>query len=482
MRMEMVKVRLPGRIRISKLCLYSIVEPHTCCCGHTSRCTCALKKDHLDTVPEDTPQPILPAVLPTVLPKEPHHNRLSSLNSHESKLTVFQNGHHKPVHKINDSHNMCGAPYKIPSRSHTVHGHREIAQRSSDSLPLTKAALMSHETPQHHESVTSAPQPVRLVKSEHGSPEIKPVSPPLEQKGQMVIPPLDPNAYSYSPFGTASPLIQQPNQAETRFPDPFPENYFVTYEMANEWEPPMHSAGLSESGPEVDWSQYPLTNDSGNNYNGNDNGNANDVAPSQPPSYASFDHFSHLSHPGLTSSSGEISEVEDYVPVNNSDKMRAHSQDALDDFSSIGGDDSRGMESYRLSSASSYIGMPQANMLANANMEGLDIDDYLKQAEAQTRKMALQSQRLQQQQQQQQQRPADLDFPSPSKAVVGEHPFTIQEAQTYAHMNDNALAGAQAKPQAPVTNYVEDPMWSYPPPDTPSSMIDADEQDDGWVR
>jgi hypothetical protein len=335
---------------------------------------------------------------------------------------------------------------------------------------------MSHETPQHHESVTSAPQPVRLVKSEHGSPELKPVSTPTEQKGQMVIPPLNPNAYSYSPFGSASPLVQQPNQTEPRFPDPFPDNYFVTYEMANDWEPPMHSAGLSESGPEVDWSQYPLANDSGNNYNGNTNG----VVPSQPPSYASLDHFSHLSHPGLTSSSGEISEVEDYVPVNNSETIRNRSQDALDDFSSIGGDDGRAMESYRLSSASSYIGMPQANILANTTTEDLDIDDYLKQAEAQTREMALQNQRLKQQQQSQS--PTDLEFSSPAKAVVGEHPFTIQEAQTYAHMNDNALSGTQAKPQAPVTNYVDDPMWSYPPPGTPSSMFDADEQDDGWVR
>lgn len=339
---------------------------------------------------------------------------------------------------------------------------------------------MSHETPQHHESVTSAPQPVRLVKSEHGSPELKPESSPVDEKGQIVIPPLDPNAYSYSPFGAASPLIQVPNQPETRFPDQITDNYFVTYEMANEWDPPMHSAGLSESAPEVDWSQYQLPNDSGNTLNENTNG----VAPSQPPSYTSYDHYSHLSHPGLTSSSGEISEVEDYVPVNNPDTIRSNSQDALDDFSSIGGDDSRGMESYRLSSASSYAGMPQMNVLANANMEGLDIDDYLKQAEAQTREMALQSQRLQppQQQQQPQRRPADLDFSSPGKAVAGEHPFTIQEAQTYAHMNDNALTGAEQKQQTPVTNYVDDPMWSYPPPDTPSSMIDADEQDDGWVR
>jgi hypothetical protein len=298
----------------------------------------------------------------------------------------------------------------------------------------------------------------------------------MEQMGKIVIPPLDPNAYSYSPFGSASPLTQPPNQAETRFPDPFPDNYFVTYEMAKDWEPPTHSAGLSESGPEVDWSQYPLANDSGNDYDGNTNG----VAPSQPPSYASFDHFSHLSYPGPTSSSGEISEVEDYVPGNNSETIPTQSQDALDDFSSIGGDDGRAMDSYRLSSSSSYIGIPQASLLANTTTEDLDIDDYLKQAEAQTREMALQNQHLKQQQQSQ--RPADLDFSNPGKAVVGEHPFTIQEAQTYAHMNDSALSGAQAKPQTPVTNYADDPMWSYPPPDTPSSLIDADEEDGGWVR
>jgi hypothetical protein len=135
------------------------------------------------------------------------------------------------------------------------------------------------------------------------------------------------------------------------------------------------------------------------------------------------------------------------------------------------------MDSYRLSSSSSYI---QASLLASTTAEDLDIDDYIKQAEAQTREMVLQNQHIKQQQQSQ--RAADLDFSSPGKAAVGEHPYTVQEAQNYAHMNDSATSGAQAKPQAPVTNYVDDPMWSYPPPDTPSSLIDADEEDGGWVR
>ena len=415
-----------------------------------------------------------------MLPKEPHHLRLSSLNSHESKLTVFTNGHHKPVHKINDMHNKCGAPYKIPARSHTVHGHREIAQRSSDSLPLTKAALISHETPQHHDSITSAPQPVRRVKSEHGSPELNALPDAALTRGsQIVIPPLDPNAYSYSPFGPGSPSLHQQNQQEKRLSDPLPDNYFVTYEMASEWEPPLHSAGLSEAPSEIDWSTFNFANDGNNEFDTNNNG----AVPSQPPSYASFDHFSHLSHPGLTSSSGEISEVEDFVPVNNPSRMRGGSQDAINDPNSSRDEDTSELEPYRLSSASSYIGLPQANMLASGNLEALDIDDYLKQAEAQTRAMALQGQNQQQYQQQaQSQQATESNFSSPEKPILGEHPFTIQEAQNYAHMNDNAGVSAPQQAPDPVANYVNDPMWSVPPPDTPGGMIDADEDDEGWVR
>ena len=460
----------------------ALAEPNTCCCGHTSRCTCALKKDHLDTVPEDI-SPLHP-LLPAVHGKDPHpHNRLSSLNSHESKLTVFANGHHKPVHKINDSHNKCGIPYKIPHKSHSIHGHREIAQRSSDSLPLTKAALTSHETPQHHESVTSAPQPVRKVKSEHGSPEIKPISSISAEPGShVVIPPLDPNAYSYSPFSSGSPSLQPPLPYEHRTSEPATEGYYVSYEMANEWEPPQHSGGLSEAHPEVDWSQFNFDYNLNNPAYTHNNG----VASSQPPSYASFDHYSRLSHPGLTSSSGELSEAEDFVPVNNPQKTRGESQDALNDFSSIGADESTDLESYRLSSASSYLGMPQTNMLAQENLNGLDIDEYLKQADAQTRQMSMASQQAQDQHNAMQQRLSSVDLSGPSKTPPGEHPFTVQEAQNYAHLSPGESAKAQKaafKVPGTMDHFESDPMFSEPQPlMTPMLMMDDDDGDEGWVR
>jgi hypothetical protein len=393
---------------------------------------------------------------------------------------------------------MCGAPYKIPARSHTVHGHRVIAQRSSDSLRLTKAALTSHETPQHHESVTSAPQPVRRVKSEHGSPELKPqTSPPMDQGNPIVIPPLDPNAYSYSPFGSGSPSLPQQNQQEHRLSDPFHENYFVTYEMANEWEP-LHSAGLSEAPSEVDWSQFNFGYDGSNAYNANNAG----PVPSQPPSYASLDHFSHLSHPGLTSSSGEISEVEDCLPVKNPNKLRAGSQDAFGDFGSVGAEEAASDvdAGYRLSSASSYIGVPHANGLPTIEncRASLDIDDYLKQAEAQTRQMQLESRRQQFQpatppkikaEPESSTSPFSNHSGGPLAMAGSEHPFTVQEAQNYAHMDGepgpstSVSPGSAQKhgPRLSVTNYSEDPMLSYEP-DTPDDLDDVDDRDEGWAR
>ena len=89
----------------------TVLEPGTCCCQHTGKCTCALKKDHLEAVPEDITH--MPQARES--PKPRHLN----MNSHESKATVFTNGHHKPVHKFNDAHNQLGAPYKVPSRSST---------------------------------------------------------------------------------------------------------------------------------------------------------------------------------------------------------------------------------------------------------------------------------------------------------------------------------------------------------------------------
>ena len=72
---------------------------------------------------------------------------------------------------------------------------------------------------------------------------------------------------------------------------------------------------------------------------------------------------------------GEISEVEDYVPITGPGSVRPslaqHRYGSDFDCSDIG-------EGYRLSTASSYIGMPQAQMLSSNSIDSLDIDSFLK--------------------------------------------------------------------------------------------------------
>jgi hypothetical protein len=402
----------------------------------------------------------------------------------ESKMTVFRNGHHKPVHKVNDIHNRVGAPYKIPARSHTIGGHREFAQRSTDSLPLTRDLLNCHNNPHFHASVTSAPNPARRrVKSEHGSPTVSALPVPLDnQIPPISIPPYDPNMYSYSPFSAGSPAPSSAgsNPWDGGFPDQFPDNYFVTYERANEVDNAVPSAGLGPDPAEVDWSTYNLPSAYGNNPA--DYRLANGAAiPSQPPSYASFDGFSHLSHPGLTSSSGDVSEVEDFVPIPEPTILQNSSQDVLNDFSSVGGDELIEPETFRLSSASSYVGMPQASMLTSDNLESLDIDEYLKSAEAHTQELALQTQRLHQQQQLDQTRIipniSDVYTQAPEP---NQHFFSVQPAQKHTHsLSHDGISGTGSQPIT-TTTIRNDPIMASTLMGT-NGMMDA-ERDDGWVR
>ena len=106
-------------------------EQRSCCCTHGLRCTCALKKEHLNPVPEADP-PVIPPIRRTSSKKP----RLAKAGS-DSSMTVFANGHHKPTHRNNASAHTCGVPYKIPI-PHSVAGNADVARRSAESLPLLK--------------------------------------------------------------------------------------------------------------------------------------------------------------------------------------------------------------------------------------------------------------------------------------------------------------------------------------------------------
>ncbi|KAI5369760.1 Putative copper fist DNA-binding domain-containing protein [Septoria linicola] len=108
--------------------LTAVAEEQGCCCHHGGKCSCSLIKK--DPTSKGSSPPHGPAV-----PKP----RLETAKS-DGSITVFANGHHKPVHRKNHAAHECGMPYKMPlPRAHTEHSVTQVARRSVDSLPLQKA-------------------------------------------------------------------------------------------------------------------------------------------------------------------------------------------------------------------------------------------------------------------------------------------------------------------------------------------------------
>ncbi|TAQ89345.1 hypothetical protein B7494_g2338 [Chlorociboria aeruginascens] len=308
---------------------------------HGGRCNCALKKEHLDPVPESDSDEASSSSAPTNTKRRP---RALTAQSEGAGLTILSNGHHKPVHKNNMAH-KCGLPYVVP-RAHSIHGPSPsgLANRSVDNLPHTSTIDALHSDSLIKDSIVFAQREreQRMVKSEHGSPLLN-VPTNLEHlNGQL--PPLDLNLasdYSFLQEGGFGP----------------------------DYEQPLFSAGLSSAS--IDWSHYDGLEFNSDNF----------TSYSQPPSFTGFD-FGSIDQPALTttSTSGEISEVEDFGNASDSRPKRTsllNVQCGSDfDTSDFGGE--LGDNGYRLSTASSYIGMPQAQILASNNLEALDMEDFMK--------------------------------------------------------------------------------------------------------
>jgi len=321
---------------------------------------------------------------------------------------VFSNGHHKPAHKHNDMAHKCGAPYKIP-RSHTIHGHSDMAQRSMDSLPLTASADPAPS--QIHDSILSAQRDVRLSKSEHGSP--RPKSGSNIERLNSSLPPLDLSLPAFENLtGQQSLRVNGTTGLDS-------------YYSPSEFEPLTFSAGLSM--PPVDWSAFDLPLDT-----------AFSASYSQPPSYASLDH-SNIGQSGLTtSSSGEISEVEDLRPLDGLSPPIMGQNHYTSEPSEVGD-----VEAYRLSTTSSYLGFSQASMLAANNLDSIDIDTFLKGTAPGGSISNL----------------ATTEAPiNPDTFAM--HGFTVQDVQKLAHADVDVDGSREIS--LPVTQESIDPLWAAP--------------------
>lgn len=323
----------------------SVKDPTACCCSHGGKCSCSIKKEsHLDTVPEldvagEVDHPTLDFPKPRLVPT---HS--------DSTLTVFANGHHKPVHKHNHMSQKCGVPYKIP-RPHTAHGHSEVARRSVDNLASTHGVDALHGSSPIRDSILSAQDEFRLVRSEQGSPH-RSVTGLDELNGQL--PPLDLSFTGAEMAATSRPPLELHSVTSAPF-----DSYFGG---APDADLPILSAGIDA--PSVDWSHFdlPLNSALSSNYY-------------QASSYASFDYRSFGGAALSNASPSEASDIGDFPHVGNPSPLQPPSL-IHNRFPSDSSDVCE-TDSYRLSGTSSFHLPAHSTMLASQNLEALDIDEYI---------------------------------------------------------------------------------------------------------
>ncbi|ETN39566.1 uncharacterized protein HMPREF1541_05792 [Cyphellophora europaea CBS 101466] len=426
----------------------------SCCCSHTSKCTCAIKRDKTaQVVPEDGNQ----VLHPKDSPKPLAHIK----NCHDNKPMVFTgNGHHKPAHKFNDAHHQLGSPYKIPSRANTVHHHGHLAQRSTDSLPLSKFARPHHESPLHH-SITP-----RQIKSEHNSPQVGPTFIPTSIPNDFRLPEYDPNAYSYSPFTASTPGTQGNSRDELSIEEQFPDAFPIRFSQPEESQAPQN----------VDWSSYDFPG-----FGANDSMLMNNPGWASQAMPVASEQFGNLNL-GVTPSSGDVTDVDEFG-FSRPNQPQSMSGDGSTGVSSPGDGQ---LDTYRLS----VEGTPQSNILASDNLNSLDIDDYLRQAQEETKRMAMQNQIRQ---------PPATTRPqlspessqsafSPEQVLPGPtfnsmHPYTVHEAQQRAHSADTGpQSTSKHSSTVPATSLAEDPSWSAAPEINPTLLLDDAQEDEDWIR
>ncbi|PNY28078.1 Copper resistance protein CRF1 [Tolypocladium capitatum] len=261
------------------------VEGHkeTCCCNHGGHCTCSLKKEpSLDTVPESDSdresQGISSAPRPRALARRRRANTVHS----DGVMAFDQNGHHKPTAKHNRAAQKCG-PYQL-SRVNSATSASSLGA-SSESMAYQAGGESQSLGGRSRAAASRVP---RRVKSETASPLMSGSGFP-QLNGTL--PPLDLSRIEYPSYvGSGTFEMFGPG-------------------MTSEQEAPMYSAGLSAVS--VDWSHYDL-------------GEAkSDFAPSSysqagAQSFSGLFDFNSGSEqlPRLantTSTSGEVSEVEDLI-------------------------------------------------------------------------------------------------------------------------------------------------------------------------
>ena len=289
----------------------------SCCCNHGGRCTCTHKKEtsHLEPVPEsdsdqDQDQDGSSLSNSKVSSKGgPRRRRANTIHS-DGMLTFDENGHHKPTYKHTKASQKAG-PYQL----HRVNSlHSSSSNRSLDNLSRGSSA-----------SSGGLLQEQRKAKSEATSPLMTGSSSFMQLNSSL--PPLDLSNIGYTPYIT--------------------DNLDNIFGSVSDHEPALFSAGLSAS---VDWSHY-----DGLEFASKANENFAPSSFSQPQSFGGFEQPPTLT----TSTSGEVSEVEDFIPSTG------------DDFDIMGT-----FSRTSTTSTGFNLGPTQANLLGSTDLTTIDYEDF----------------------------------------------------------------------------------------------------------
>ncbi|KAL7938718.1 hypothetical protein V8C35DRAFT_86311 [Trichoderma chlorosporum] len=252
----------------------------TCCCNHGGRCTCAGKKDvALDTVPESDSDGELQKAA-TLPPRPvPRRRRANTIHSSDIGMTFDQNGHHKPA-KHNRASQKCG-PYQL-NRVNSAASAGSLGT-STDNL-LYQAQNEGHASMQHNFLAREQ----RLVKSEATSPLMS-ASTFSQLNGNL--PPLDLSSISnYSTYASSASF--------DLFSSGLPDG-----------DGPIMSASLAQS---VDWSHLDLREANGESFTPSSYSQAGTQFTGQLDFGSGSEQLPNLA--GTRSTSGDVSEVEDFMP------------------------------------------------------------------------------------------------------------------------------------------------------------------------
>ncbi|KAI9151646.1 Copper resistance protein CRF1 [Paramyrothecium foliicola] len=269
--------------------LQPTVDGHkeTCCCNHGGRCSCGGKKEPtLDTVPEsDSEGEARSASSGSARPKAPPRRRRANTVHSDGVLSFDQNGHHKPTTKHSRVSQKCG-PYQL---------NRVNSANSTSSLG---AGTESPREGHGGRSRAGSSREQRRVKSEAASPLMSGSGFP-NLNGNL--PPLDLSGIEYPPYVN--------NNSFDLFSSGLPDGI-------QDHDAPIYSAGLSAAS--VDWSHYDLGEMKGDSFT------PSSYSQAGAQSFNGMFDFGSGSEqlPTLantTSTSGEVSEVEDFMPGGDGD-------------------------------------------------------------------------------------------------------------------------------------------------------------------